>query len=112
MQQRLLAVRIVAEIRINAGVEDVVLALVVRIGTTSGDGVILFGDGSLWKRHAVVLEVDEVRGRDMLPIGTNIIGISIAIVTQVKDMVSAIREEGDAVSDDAGLGFVEQVHGC
>src|SRR5438874_5316647 len=98
MQQRLLAVRIVAEIRINTGVEDMVLALVVGIGTTGGYGVVLFRDGSLWQCHAMVLEVDEVRGRDMLPIGTNIVRIGVAIVTQVKDMVSAIREERDAVS--------------
>ena len=110
MQQRLFAVGIVPEKWVNASVEDVVLALVVRIGTTGCHGVVLFGDVSLWQRHAVILKVDKVSGGDVFPSRTYIVRIVVAIVTQIKNVVAAIREEGDAVSNDTRSGFVEKVH--
>ncbi len=110
MQQRLFVVGIVPEIWVDASVEDVVLALVVRIGTTGSHGVVLLGDAALWQRHAVILKVNKVSGGDVFPSRTHIVRIVVTIVTQVKNVVAAIREEGDAVSDDTGSGFEEKVH--
>jgi len=54
--------------------------------------------------------VDKVGCGDVFPSRSDVVGIVVAIVAQVKNVVATLREERDAVSDDTGSGFEEQVH--
>ena len=100
-------VPIIAEIRIDASVEGVVLALVVGVSTTGCHSVVLLGNAALWQRHPVIFKMHKISCRDVFSICADIVRISVTIVAQKKDVIATIGEERDTVSDDTGFGFVE-----